>query len=386
MKMEERIRRIRRKRHIKIAIIILLIVLVIGGMVWYKNKPISTVGGNEQNVTEKNILKKVDINMGDIGNRELNKIIPISNEQYLIITKEIIRDEDIENIDNVNWNNYYIYKYDINEGLQSNAVNIDSAFQVVGINTEQKVVYLAATDLIIQEGNVESPYKVIKVNYEKMEKEDISDTKNYYHFVLSSDGQVWSYLNNYSIYISGYNFENETLLIQPSSNNVHVAPCEIKNDNIIYVSNSMIDEEKNGIGIINRYKTNNKFINIENVGYLAYNEKTNDIFFEQVDILNKIFTVNVDTLEEKEILSWDISDDVYSIRKIISLDYKYVVVLESGMNTMNDFIQLKVFDIEQQKLITQHVLTSSEAVMDIAINGKQVMFIQNEELYRICFE
>ena len=53
---------------------------------------------------------------------------------------------------------------------------------------------------------------------------------------------------------------------------------------------------------------------------------------------------------------------------------------------MNDFIQLKVFDIEQQKLITQHVLTSSEAVMDIAINGKQVMFIQNEELYRICFE
>ena len=385
-----RIERGQKKRKLirRIILFILLLLLVAVVSVWCKIVKDANV--EQIPVIEKNVFKQVNINNinADIENRKIEKILPISNNEYLIIDKDFLSDEQIENVETVNLYNYNIYKYNIDTKIVSNSINIDTAFRIVGINSEERCIYLAVTDLIIQEGSVESPYRIMKINYDTMEKEYLSDSTNgSYNFVISDDGQTWIYLKGYDMYVSGYNFDNERLLLKANSEEPNIEPCDIIGDNIIYISYNEFKPEENGFGIINIIsEENNKFINILDAIYLGYNTYNNSILFTQTDILNKVLQVNLDTLEITEFFSWEVSDEIYSNLVFISSDYKYIVSLEDGMIDNEEYKQIKLLDVMGKRIITEHIVDNMQDISQVLINNEQVKYIQDGNVYNLYIE
>lgn len=354
----------------RILTVALPIILMIGIImfVWWITDP------NREK--DKSIDKKIiELSMNEINSDVygINNIYSIDNDNYICIMQKFAIDENGNPIKGVYTKDYSIFKYNTNIGVQQEKLELDTYFEVAGIDCNEKTIYLATTDSVIPEGSVESLYNIVKVNYETMQiKEILADKTDFYGCRIFSDAKVWMYLVNGSLYASEPNFKNERLLLSKNEmNNCFIV--EMTQNKIIYeLYNTM---ENGGIGIIDIYG-NNKFIPLENARFQVYNTETNEIYYTDSNALMKI---NVDTLEKVILLN---NVDKMISNTYISDDMKYVAIIEEEFVEGILDRKILVYDLEKMKLLSEYDLENDENVMSLKFVGNSIILIQNGKLYK----
>lgn len=235
------------------------------------------------------------------------------------------------------------------------------------------------TNLEIPEGNVEAPYSIVKVNYETMEIESIlNDKSNFYSCIISKNADVWTYLVNGSLYMSNANFENEKLLLDSNGVTMY-SPNEIIGDKIIY---SVYGEEQDkGIGAIDA-SGKNQFVQIAGAFYIGYNQTTNDIYYMENEILNKLMKVNLDTLEKTVALEFEISEKTIFSYANISSDMKYVAVMQSQYAEGIENAKVSIYDLTTKQFINEYQLENTGNLSNIQFLNNSIIFTQNNKLYK----
>lgn len=369
------------KRYLRIIIPVLLVIAIIIGVWW-----ITDPNRNQQvQLPQKEIISKLEISSINLNEYGIYNMIPIDEENYILITRQFGLNEELIPIEDSYINNYYIYKYNTKTGLEQTNININSFFQIAGINKNKKVLYLATTNLEIPEGEIESPYNIVELNYETMQIQDtITDKNNYYSCIISDNGDVWTYLVDNSLYSSGYNFENEKLIVGVNPEELdrtYIYPCDIINNNIVYIMYNSEDVNNGGICIANSDGTNIRLIQEEVPIYIAHNATTNEIYYTTSETMNQLFAVNIDTLAKRVLFEYSLDDKAITVEYYISPDEKNIVLVEKKYVDNIQTTNMYLYEIGSNKLVAQYELGDNNSVSYINFMKDKITFIQSNKLY-----
>lgn len=369
-------------RYLKIIIPIILLILIIG-FIWWITDPNRKV--QIQQPTKKEVISQIqtpEINLNEYG---IYNIIQIDEENYILVTRKLVLDEQMIPVNGIYENSYVLYKYNTKTGIGQSSINIDSFFQIAGVNVNAKVMYLATTDLQIHLGSVESPYNIVELNYETMKiQKTLTDKTNYYNCIISNSGNQWVYLVNHSLYCSNYNFENEKLLVDNSKQETDVTyiyPCDIANNHIIYIQYDSEFSDKSGIRIINSDGTNERIINAQMPIYIKYNLDTNEIYYTDQESTNQVFAVNLDTLVKKVLFEYTPEDKTINTIYYISPNAKNIVVVEENYTDGIGKIKMYIYELNSNELIAQKEIEGNGKISNVTFAKDKILFINSDKLY-----
>ena len=365
------------KKFLKVVIVIVIIAgLLYGGYYIAKEYILNKEEAQENNT----VLTQVDINNLNISKEEIYQMIDLGDGDCLLVTKDKLFDENYEPIEGAQHNNYYIYKYNNETGIEGESVNIEQFFEVVNVDKDKKEIYIRT----YSQGSEIDTENVTVIKYETMQKEDVTQiTQDKEALNISNNGSLWTYLEDNKIYISGTNFENQIVVVEGITNEVYVRPCAVIGDRVIYESHSHLYPEKNGFGIINADKTTNIFININEPNYLGYNELTNEIYYTQKSIENKVLAVNIDNLDTKEVISVSIEENDFISNYDVSKDFKYLAFLEYGEEEGLSTVTLKVYNLVTKEIYAIHKFDNIDSITDIYFENNNIFVVQNGKVNRL---
>lgn len=342
--------------YVLLVLIVILVLLYVNNIfnILQFNKPVEEfVAFNTENIVE-------------TENLVIDAVTKIDDKNFLLQYREV---KPITGYDDNNLMvTVKIYKYNLETGLNKNSIKIDNGCYFLGVDKTKDMAYFIGTDYYNEElyGVNVYPTFLYNINYKTMQLENTSEDVGYkYNIKISSENKYWTYNTDEGLFVSEPCFENPKILFKTMISNDDVRdseschPSDFIGDKIIYLKCGY--EWVKGIGIVNIDGTNNKFVSINDAGYLLYDNESS-IYYVNVYENMPLMKLNIDTLEQTEVFNVEQTEnEKLHYVSYLSSDAKYIaVVVEDYSNPEKNKVYVDVYNVNTKEKLNTYELTGND--------------------------